>query len=585
MHILLSGWLVCLKPLFCKGHNHPHHCHPQGGNSSQHLGLTGSVDALVTFATSQHQSNDPAFNPLAHLASWQQQHAHAHAGASAAQQRRDSATGRSLKGRVGSVTSISEEDVFSTTGGMDLGGLEYSSRGIDDRTPNAAAAAAAAAPSDAPTRTLLVQNVSPSISDNELRQHFADFGDLQAFDSGAKARGAVLVSYYDIRAAVRARRLMHGMTLGDRPIGISFAAAPRQPAAGSSVGSSSAGSGGALRMQGGFGAPGTPDSATALAAAASALAPSTPLSQAAAAAGAQVDQGRIYVYNLDPNTTTEHLAWIMGKFGEVKDVRESATRANLKVVEFFDTRHAAAALTAMNRAELAGAWDVLGAAGFSNGSGSGSGERGPAGAPLAAQVAQQQDVGSQAAFLMQYAAQLAANRGMSRPGSHELLAQDQPALAATSAPLAQGWDSSMNDSMLRLLGGQQQRQHVVGSGGFGAVLPGPGQLPLHAQQPLFGDGSGLQQAFQPGGHFGGMVSCWRFCERWGHFQRAKLAWMQMKSKQECASVTRERIARMGSRRRQWLPGSTELELLCKQSLQPHKHAYSTQADAFHHHFF
>ena len=58
------------------------------------------------------------------------------------------------------------------------------------------------------------------------------------------------------------------------------------------------------------------------------------------------------VYNLDPDTTNNQLVWMFSRFGEVKDIQQAPQRSNQKFIEFFDVRHAAAALRAMNRAEL-----------------------------------------------------------------------------------------------------------------------------------------------------------------------------------------------------------------------------------------
>jgi RNA recognition motif-containing protein len=63
-------------------------------------------------------------------------------------------------------------------------------------------------------------------------------------------------------------------------------------------------------------------------------------------------QGVVVVYNLDPDTTEEQLVWIFSRFGDVKDIQQAPMRSNQKFIEFWDVRHAAAALRAMNRAEL-----------------------------------------------------------------------------------------------------------------------------------------------------------------------------------------------------------------------------------------
>ena len=64
--------------------------------------------------------------------------------------------------------------------------------------------------------------------------------------------------------------------------------------------------------------------------------------------------GMIVVYNLDPEATNEHLGWVFSKFGDVKEISQSPDRTSQKFVTFYDVRHAAAALQAMNRAEHLG---------------------------------------------------------------------------------------------------------------------------------------------------------------------------------------------------------------------------------------
>jgi hypothetical protein len=65
-------------------------------------------------------------------------------------------------------------------------------------------------------------------------------------------------------------------------------------------------------------------------------------------------QGTVTLFNLDPDTSNEHLVWLFSKFGEVKDISESPDRASQKFITFFDIRHALAALRAMNKAEHLG---------------------------------------------------------------------------------------------------------------------------------------------------------------------------------------------------------------------------------------
>lgn len=48
------------------------------------------------------------------------------------------------------------------------------------------------------------------------------------------------------------------------------------------------------------------------------------------------------------------MVWLFSKFGDVKDIRESPERSSQKFITYYDTRHALAALRAMNKAEHLG---------------------------------------------------------------------------------------------------------------------------------------------------------------------------------------------------------------------------------------
>jgi len=183
--------------------------------------------------------------------------------------------------------TVNEDDIFSTVGGLELG-LE--------QEPDVAEQLAH--PSSEATRTLLVRNLASDASDEELRNIFQAFGDLRAIYTGAKHRGLLRVSYYDLRAAVSALNTLQGTLVSHKPISLCYAAA--KPTSGHD---------------------------------------------------SNVQQGMVVVFNLDPDTTNDHLVWLFSKFGEVKDIHESSARPNQKFITFYDVRHAAAALKAMNRAE------------------------------------------------------------------------------------------------------------------------------------------------------------------------------------------------------------------------------------------
>ncbi|KAG1363359.1 Protein terminal ear1 [Cocos nucifera] len=66
------------------------------------------------------------------------------------------------------------------------------------------------------------------------------------------------------------------------------------------------------------------------------------------------NQGSIVVFNLDPNISSLALREIFEPFGAVKEVKEMASRPHHKVVEYFDTRDAARALSKLNGKHIFG---------------------------------------------------------------------------------------------------------------------------------------------------------------------------------------------------------------------------------------
>ncbi|GBF98645.1 hypothetical protein Rsub_11639 [Raphidocelis subcapitata] len=441
------------------------------------------------------------------------------------QQRRDSLSGRPMRGRVGSVASISEEDLFSSTGGLELGHDGGGGGGGAD----GAAALEGLAPADGPSRTLFVQNVPGDAPDEDIQALFAAHGELRSLYTACKGRGCVLVGYYDLRAATRAAQLLQGALLGGRALDIAFAAP--KPGAGAGFprrGSGTGGSGGALAALGGApdaaggGPPGTPGSAGGGGGGGGGA--------AAAAAGGRLDQGVIVVYNLDPDTTNEQLAWIFGRFGEVREIREGgAGGGSQKFIEFFDVRHAAAALRAMNRAELLGRPPLAGAAAAGaggtptagaleqHGSGSGSSGGGAQGHPAAAAAA-----AAAQGVAIESAARSAASRGLVRPASQAVLEAGHAASPRLGqGPISHSWDPGFShEGMMGALargaaGGGGGGGGAGGSGSAGSSagpLSSSGQLPggFPLQQQLYNSQSqaqaqaALQQALQASGLFGAL---------------------------------------------------------------------------------
>ena len=65
------------------------------------------------------------------------------------------------------------------------------------------------------------------------------------------------------------------------------------------------------------------------------------------------NQGTLVIFNLDPAITNTELAELFGKYGELKEIRESPNRKH-KFVEFYDVRCAEKAIKALNKSDLHG---------------------------------------------------------------------------------------------------------------------------------------------------------------------------------------------------------------------------------------
>lgn len=65
------------------------------------------------------------------------------------------------------------------------------------------------------------------------------------------------------------------------------------------------------------------------------------------------NQGTLVIFNLDPSITNAELGELFGKYGELKEIRESPNKKH-KFVEFYDVRCAEKAIKALNKSDLHG---------------------------------------------------------------------------------------------------------------------------------------------------------------------------------------------------------------------------------------
>jgi hypothetical protein len=145
---------------------------------------------------------------------------------------------------VGSTASV-EEDIFSSVGGLELGhdlsgpdaaGSAAAVAAAEQLLAGASSAAAGSlsmpsvtsladlAPVDTPSRTLFVQNIAVDVPDDELRRLFSSHGDLRTLYTACKARGLVIVGYFDLRSAIAAATQLSGYPLAGRQLEVAFSA-------------------------------------------------------------------------------------------------------------------------------------------------------------------------------------------------------------------------------------------------------------------------------------------------------------------------------------------------------------------------
>ncbi|CAM8882690.1 unnamed protein product [Rhodiola kirilowii] len=151
-----------------------------------------------------------------------------------------------------------------------------------------------------PSRTLFVRNINSNVEDSELRAMFEQYGDIRSLYTACKHRGFVMVSYYDIRDARTAMRLLQNKPLRRRKLDIHFSIPKDNPSE------------------------------------------------------KDINQGTLVVFNLDASVSTDDLRRIFGAYGEVKEIRETPHKRHHKFIEYYDARAAEAALKALNRCDIAG---------------------------------------------------------------------------------------------------------------------------------------------------------------------------------------------------------------------------------------
>ena len=155
-------------------------------------------------------------------------------------------------------------------------------------------------PAAAPSRSLLICNVSQTVSDDELHQLLQQFGDLRSLYSRCKHRGFVMATFFDIRAAQYSLESLEGELLAGIPLSVHFS----------------------IPMEGKH--------------------------------DKGLNNGTLVVFNLDSSVSAATLKGIFASYGAVKEIRETPNKRHHRFVEFYDVRHSVAALHGLNRTEIGG---------------------------------------------------------------------------------------------------------------------------------------------------------------------------------------------------------------------------------------
>ncbi|KAJ7103126.1 hypothetical protein B0H15DRAFT_811057 [Mycena belliarum] len=73
-----------------------------------------------------------------------------------------------------------------------------------------------------PCRTLFIRNIKYETNSDDVRRQFEEHGEIKTFFDLISTRGMVFVTYYDLRAAERARDRLQGSEISGRPIDVHY---------------------------------------------------------------------------------------------------------------------------------------------------------------------------------------------------------------------------------------------------------------------------------------------------------------------------------------------------------------------------
>ncbi|OHT01623.1 hypothetical protein TRFO_07540 [Tritrichomonas foetus] len=145
--------------------------------------------------------------------------------------------------------------------------------------------------SEIENRTLLIANVSPEITPDEIESTFNPYKSAKVIDQSNLANGILTIEYYDLRHAQTIKRITNGSTVHGTAIIVSYAPLqriedPRKPP----------------------------------------------------------NNGTIVVFHLPSGINDQHIESSFSQFGEIRQIRGTPTKPTQRFIEYWDTRAAEAAL-------------------------------------------------------------------------------------------------------------------------------------------------------------------------------------------------------------------------------------------------
>lgn len=198
--------------------------------------------------------------------------------------------------------NLYEEEIFAFESGSVQGSSQYTHAGVSSSSRYGGGLAphvpsgkdlATSPPSssqDRESRTVLIQGIDPNTPDNILKEQFECFGDIQSISLETKMQGYMMITYHDIRAA---RLAMHssgtvwrGRQLSCTMLGQDVTVQSSSPT-------------------------------------------------------------MLYLISLDGGKSLDDVYYLLSSYGELKDLKQHPYQQHCCMAEFYDSRHAAAALSSL----------------------------------------------------------------------------------------------------------------------------------------------------------------------------------------------------------------------------------------------